>query len=258
MGSKHSEESSKVVQSYLSYLQEMSRKISLRTGMENTLYGKTKKSPHYYRSFEDVDVDSQYLRNVRNYLEKESDRQLFLGNGLIAGSFKKKQAKKYITAPLIYFLVKTDVDENGRSLTYRIEWDSVSLNYDLITLILEQGLDEEDDEGMEFQSAGVDAKKLEVLEDIENSLEDALRHESERLTVNALAVQTFQQIHERIPDFNQVDFSTEEFTLKKLENLGSKGKVELTFYNHRFFYVASLPGQLSTYTALRKLILEVS
>jgi hypothetical protein len=253
MGSKHSEESSEVVQAYLSYLQEMSRKISLRTGMENTLYRKTRQSPHYYRPFEDI--DTQYLRDVRKYLEKESDRQLFLGNGLIAGSFKKKQVKKYVAAPLIYFLVKIDLDENARSLTYSIELDSVSLNYDLITLILEQDLDEEEDEGMGFQSAGVDANKLEVLEDIENSLEDALRHESERLTADALAVQTFKQIHEKISEFKQVDFSTEGFTRQKIESLGS---VELTFYNHRFFYVASLPGQLSTYTALRKLILEVS
>lgn len=253
MDSKHSEESSEIVQAYLSYLQEMSRKISLRAGMENTLYGKTKKNPHYYRPFEDV--DAQYLRDVRNYLEKESERQLFLGNGLIAGSFKKKQVKKYVAAPLIYFLVKTDLDENGRSLTYSIERDSTSLNYDLITLILEQDLDEEDNEEMGFQSAGVDANKLEVLEEIENSLEDILRYESEKLATNLLAVQTFQQIHEKIPEFKQVDFSTEGFTRQKIENLGS---VELTFYNHRFFYVASLPGQLSTYTALQKLILEVS
>jgi hypothetical protein len=255
MDSKHSEESSEVVHAYLSYLQEMSRKISLRTGMENTLYGKTKKSPHYYRPFEDADVDSQYLRDVRNYLEKESDRQLFLGNGLIAGSFKKKQVKKYVAAPLIYFLVETDLDENGRSLTYSIELDSVSLNYDLITLVLEQDLDEEEDEGMGFQSAGVDANKLEVLEDIENSLEDILRHESVKLTTNSLADQTFRRIHEKIPEFNQIHPSTEDFTLQKLEKLGT---VELTFYNHRFFYVASSPGQLSTYTALRKLISEVS
>jgi hypothetical protein len=256
MGSKHSEESSEIIQAYLSYLQEMSRKISLRTGMENTLYGKTKKSPHYYRPLEDV--DPQYLRNVRNYLEKESDRQLFLGNGLIAGSFKKKQIKKYITAPLIYLLVKTDLNENGRSLTYSIEWDSVSLNYDLITLILEQNIDEENDEETGFQSAGIDANKLEFLEDVENSLEDVLKHESKRLIADALTVKIFQQIHGKIPEFNQVDFSGEGFTLEKLENLGSKRQVGLTFYNHRFFYVASLPGQLSTYTALRKLILEVS
>jgi hypothetical protein len=254
MNSKYSEESSEVVQAYLSYLQEMSRKISLRTGMENTLYGKTKKSPHYYRSFEDVDVDPQYLRGVKNHLEKESDRQLFLGNGLIAGSFKKKQAKKYVAAPLIYFLVKTDMDENGKP-SYSIELDSVSLNYDLITLVLEQDLEEEDDEGMGFQSAGVDTNKLQVLEDIENGLEDILRHESEKLMTNSLADQTFRQIHEKIPEFNQIPPSTEEFTLQKLENLGT---VELTFYNHRFFYVASSPGQLSTYTALRKLISEVS
>jgi hypothetical protein len=196
------------------------------------------------------------LRNVKSYLEKESDHQLFLGNGLITGSLQKKQTKKYITAPLIYFLVKIDLDENGRSLNYRIEWDSVSLNYDLITLILEQDLDE-DDEEIGLQSAGIDANKLEVLEDIENHLENILRQESERLMDAALAVQTFQQIHEKIPEFNQINYSTDNFTLKKLENLGSNRQVELTFYSHRFSYIASLPGQLSTYTALRKLILEV-
>jgi hypothetical protein len=255
MDSKQLEESSEVVQAYLSYLQEMSRKISLRTGMENTLYGKTKKSPHYYRRFEDV--DSQYLRNVKNYLEKESDRKLFLGSGLTVGLFKKKQVKKYITAPLIYFLVKTDLDENGRSLTYSIEPDSVSLNYDLVTSILEQDIDEEENDGMGFQSAGVDANKLETLEDIENNLENILKHESEELISASLALEIFQQMHEKISEFNQVNLSAEEFTLNRISNLSS-GQANLTFYSHQFFYVASLPGQLSTYTALRKLILEVS
>ncbi len=200
------------------------------------------------------------MRDVKNHLEGENDRQLFLGNGLIVGSFRRQQTRKYVTAPLIYFLVEIDLDENGRSLTSNIEWNSASLNYDLITPILEQDFEEEDDddEGIGSQSAGIGANQLEVLEDIENNLEDTLRYESERLMTGALAVQTFQQIHERIPEFNQVAFSTEEFTLQKLENLGSNEEVNLTFYNHRFFYVASLPGQLSTYTALRKLIIEVS
>jgi hypothetical protein len=256
MVSNSPEESSEVVQAYLSYLQEMSRKISVRTGMENTLYGKTKNSHHYYRAFEGEDVDSQYLRNIKGYLEKESDRQLFLGSGLIVGSLEKKTTKKYIAAPLVYFLVKIDLDENGKSLTYNIEWDSVSLNYDLVTLILEQDLDEEDDE-TEFESAGIDNKKLEILEDIENNLEKILKDNCKKLITNELTSQVFQQIYEKISEFNQVNLSTEEFTLKKIDNL-SRENVGLTFYNHQFFYIASLPGQLSTYTALRKLISEVS
>ncbi|MGA1546698.1 MAG: hypothetical protein ACO349_07100 [Flavobacteriaceae bacterium] len=257
MGSKNSEKSSEVVQAYLCYLQEMSRKISLRTGMENTLYKKAKRSYHYYKPFEDIDINSSYLRRVNDYLKKESDRQLFLGNGLIVGSFKKKQAKKYITAPLIYFLVNIDLDENGRSWTYNIERDSVSLNYDLITQILEQD-NNEDNEGIEFQSAGVDANKLEILEDIENSLEEMSKNEYDQLMTDELAIQTFEQISKKVPEFSQVNFSTEEFTLEKIGNLGTRTEVDLTFYKHRFFYVAGLPGQLSTYTALRKLILEVS
>lgn len=254
MVSNHAGESPEVVQAYLSYLQEMSRKISLRTGMENILYRRTQRNPHYYRPFEDV--DSQYLRTVSNYLEKESDRQLFLGNGLIVGSFMRGQTRKYVTAPLIYFLVKTDLDEDGRSSTYSIEWDSVSLNYDLITLILEQDIDEEENEGMGFQSAGVDTNKLEILEDIENNLENILKHGSEELISASLSLEIFQKIHEKIPEFNQANLLREEFTLNRLDNLSS-GQTNLTFYGHQFFYVASLPGQLSTYTALRKLILEV-
>jgi hypothetical protein len=244
---KSPEESSEVVQAYLSYLQQMSRKISVRSGMENTLYGKTKNSHHYYQAFEGEDVDSQYLRNIKSYLDKESDRQLFLGSGLIVGSLKKKTIKKYIAAPLVYFLVKIDLDENGRSLTHSIEWDSVSLNYDLITLILEQNLD----------GAGIGINKLEILEDIENRLENILKDNCEKLITNELTSQVFQQIYEKVSEFNQVNLSTEKFTLKKIDNL-SRENLGLTFYNHQFFYIASLPGQLSTYTALRKLILEIS
>jgi hypothetical protein len=65
-----------VMQAYLSYLQEMSRKISQRQGMENVLYRKTKKSPSFYCP--SGNVEQRYLQQVREHLDKEGDRQLFL------------------------------------------------------------------------------------------------------------------------------------------------------------------------------------
>jgi len=245
-------QSSDVLQSYLAYLQEMSRKISLRSGMENTLYGKTKNNPSYYRSFQAAENDAQYFRNVRNYLEKESDRQLFLGNGLIVGSLKKNQARKY-TAPLIYFLIRIE-EEDPR--TYSIEWDSASLNYDFITLMLEQEIEEVDEEtATDFQRGGIDISKLEVLEDIETHLEEMLRSDPHQLRTDAVTTQIFDLMFPRIPELTLVTFSEQEFTPDRINNL--RNDQGLTFYHHQFFYVANLPGQLSTYTALRKLMLEV-
>lgn len=253
MDYKYSEEQSHIIQAYLSYLQEMSRKISIRSGMENVLYRKPRNNPSYYQSLKDA--NSRYFRKVKNYLDTQSERQLFLGNGLLFGLFKKKNTKKYIAAPLIYFLTKVEEEEN-QSLTYNIEWDSISLNYDLITLLMEQDIDEEEE--LEFQSQGIDVSKLETLEKIENELDNILKDKTEYCIDEGLSKQVFQKLNKEIAEFSLINYSTENYTSDKLENLNSQQGVELTFYEHQFFYIASLPGQLSTYTALRTLILEVS
>ncbi|MCS6812342.1 MAG: hypothetical protein NZ772_02020 [Cyanobacteria bacterium] len=255
MPSRPSEKNRDVVQAYLAYLQEMSRKISQRTGMENVLYGKTKASHHYYRAF--GTQDAQYLRGVDNYLAKTSDRQLFLGNGLIVGCLQKKQTKKYIAAPLIYCLAKVEPDESGKSYEYIPDLDAASLNYDLITLLFEQDdLDEEDYDEFLDQSAGVDTKKLDILEEIETKLQTLIDREPGQVMTSSLGNEVFRTLKASISELSAVEPATERFALDGLQKKSMEAG--LKFYDHQFFYVANLPGQLSTYTALRKLIAEVT
>jgi hypothetical protein len=254
MPSSPPEKSLDVVQAYLAYLQEMSRKISQRTGMENVLYGKTKSSPHYYRAL--GTEDDPYLRSVANHLAKASDRQLFLGNGLMVGCLWKNQTKKYIAAPFMYCLVKVEPDEPGKSYEYIPEVDTASLNYDLITLLLEQDPDEEEYDEFLDQSAGIDTKKLDVLGKIEIKLQTLIDREPGQVMTSSLGSGVFQTLQTSISELSSVELGAGQFTLDSLQKKSME--VGLKFYDHQFFYVANLPGQLSTYTALRKLIAEVT
>jgi hypothetical protein len=247
-------QSRNVMQAYLSYLQEMSRKISQRQGMENVLYRKTKKSPSFYRA--NKDVDQLYLRQVKEHLDKEGTRQLFFGNGLVLGTIQKNSARKAVAAPLISLLVDLEIDEYGRTLTWDVVRESVSLNYDLMTLILAQDNDEDGD-SPEWTEGGIDILSLETFEDIEQEFETALKQpRSPELLQADTAERVFRKIQSSVNEFRQTLFSEQAYTPDLLEG-SIRQSQQLVFYNHQFLFVSLMPNQLSTHTALRQLLLEV-
>ena len=202
-------------------------------------------------------INSNYLKQVISYTEKEPDKQLFLGNGLVVGVIKKKGTKRYIASPLIYCVVNIDINDSSKSFTNEPEFDSTSLNYDLFTLVLEKDSDEEMViENNEFSQQLINQPNLEVLERIKQDIEKYLEHQesTEQLGNISTSKDFFQQIKTELVEFNQATISEDDFTLNKLDELIKTES--LTFFSHLFFYVANLPGQLSTYTALRKLIQE--
>ena len=242
-----------VVQAYLAYLQEMSRKISQRKGMENVLYGKTKTTPHYYCPL--GNESKQYFRSVESHLTKNADRLLFVGNGLMVGCLQRQRTLKYIASSLIYAPVNIELDNNGE-YNYSIELESISINYDLITLLLGQDSDEENDDEFPEERAGIDTKILDILEKIEMKLQTLVQDESKiDITNNELGKEIFNELKNSFSSLSQVEVLTEEFKLEYLQKNAMESG--LKFYNHSFFYVASSPGQLSTYAALRRLIMEV-
>jgi hypothetical protein len=243
-----------VMQAYLSYLQEMSRKISQRQGMENVLYRKTKKSPSFYRSSKDV--DQSYLRQIKEHLDKEGDRQLFFGNGLVIGTIQKNNTQKAIAAPLISLLVDLELDERGRTLTWDVVRESVSLNYDLMTLILARDNDE-DNEPPGFTEGGIDILSLEAFEEIEQEFEMALKqNRSFDLLKAETSEKVFRQVQSSVREFHSTLVSGQAYTPDLLEG-SIRQSQNLVFYNHQFLFVSVMPNQLSTYTALRQLLLEV-
>jgi hypothetical protein len=238
--------SSDVIQSYLSYLQEMSRKITLRSGMENVLYRKTKKKYHYYLPA-DSSVDSRYLKEVKDHIDKEPDRKLFLGNGLVVGLITKKKTKKYIASPLLYFLVEIDTDDSGRKFIHEVEWDSVSLNYDLVTLILEKDSEEEnqieDDTSYKKQLINPFNNNAEIFEDIETELESYLSQEEfiDIFSDISTSRELFIKIKNEVEEFKQTVISEENFTLEQLDSLiKNEG---LTFFSNFFFQTSYQPTQ---------------
>jgi hypothetical protein len=249
-----SEQNASVMQAYLSYLQEMSRKISQRQGMENVLYRKTKKYPSFYCA--SSEVEQRYLRQVKEHLDKEGDRQLFFGNGLVLGTIQKNSTQKPVAAPLLSFLVDLEIDERGRTITWELVWESVSLNYDLMTLIL--GQDNSEDSGLlELTEGGIGVASLEAFEEIEQEFETVLQQgRSLELRQPETSEKVIQQIQRRVREFCSTIISERSYRPELLEP-SIRQLQSLTFYGHQFLFVAAMPNQLSTYTALRQLLLEV-
>jgi len=249
-----SAQNTSVMQSYLSYLQEMSRKISQRQGMENVLYRKTKKSPSFYRASKDI--EQSYLRQVKEHLDKEGDRQLFFGNGLVLGTIQKNNIQKAVAAPLISLLVDLEFDERGRTLTWDVVRESVSLNYDLMILMLGQDNDEDGD-SPEWTEGGIDILSLEAFEDIEQDFETVLKQpRSSELLKAEISEKVFGKIQSGVSEFRLTLFSEQAYTPDLLEG-SIRQSQKLVFYNHQFLFASLMPNQLSTHTALRQLLLEV-
>jgi hypothetical protein len=248
--------------SYLRYLSEVSRKILQRGGMENVLYRKSRKQDPCYFDFDRPSIHRPaYLRGVHRLLQEQPGRGLFLGLGLIVGQLQKDGRKRSIAAPLLFCMAEIDPDEENQSkVQLEIAWDSIELNYDLLTLFLEQK-DQEEAEGS-FQNPiafdnRISPEKLKVLSDIERELEHGAEDKGyqNQLKQGPKLRELMKLIHDNIAEFGNVAFSNQEYDNRSLENFSARS--ERTFFAHRFLFVAPVADQLSTSVALHKLIRQV-
>ncbi len=76
---------------YLHYLQEVSRKILLRSGFENVLYGKAKKQNPCYFDYDRKARMPEYLLQLKALLQRDQTRGLYLGLGLFVGQVEKNK-----------------------------------------------------------------------------------------------------------------------------------------------------------------------
>lgn len=255
--------------SYLHYLQEVSRKILLRSGFENVLYKKPKRHNPCYFDLENSERLQDYLLRLRAFLQRDSSRGLYLGFGLFVGQVERNQRKRNIAAPLFFCAVDLDSENDLNAITHEIRWNSITLNYDLITMILEQRIDREDEELLLPPTENLIApEKLKMLSEIEDEFERRIEDVAyQNQLSNGEKLSSFvNSLKRQMSEFDCVKMSDTKFNLDDLNDLVQSSEslfsihrtnAAMSFFNHRFFFVAPVPDQLATYIALRELIGQI-
>ena len=136
-----------------------------------------------------------------------------------------------------------------------IVWDSATLNYDLLTLMLGQILDDEGDEAAPPQ-VGVGGATLAIFTAVEDDLEKLANdlNPDARFNSNELS-KLMKYIRDTVPEFRNVSISITPYDHRLLEAFVQKRPP--VFFPHRFFFVAPAAGELTTMTALATLIRQI-
>jgi len=254
--------------SYLHYLQEVSRKILLRSGYENVLYGKSKKQNPCYFNYDRKIRLPEYLLQLKALLQRDQTRGLYLGLGLFVGQVERNKGNRKIAAPLFVCSVDVFSEEGSPVAMHEIRWESITLNYDLITMVLERRMKLEDEEASlslpEIDQL-ISPQKLKILSDVEAEFDrrgEAKDFQRELLKGDRLE-STVKLIMREIPEFNCVTISDEDFDSDNLNDLIRNDQsllnlgATLTFFPHSFLFTAPVPEQLATYIGLRELISQI-
>src|SRR5256885_13556685 len=153
--------------SYLHYLHDVNRKLLQRGGLENVLYRKPVSQHPYYHQLDQSDSARPRhwlgsLRHIQNAEARGIALRPLVGLGLIVGQAVTSKGIKRLTAPLAFCNVQlVEDDEKPNSVRMETVWDSVTLNYDLLTLFLGQVPEDEGDENT-IPQVGVGGETLAV------------------------------------------------------------------------------------------------
>ncbi|HVX85426.1 MAG TPA: AAA domain-containing protein [Phycisphaerae bacterium] len=240
---------------YLSYLCGVSRKILLRGGFENVLYGKSARQNPFYIDAEAAEVDS-YVERIGRQLRQEPGRGLFMGFGMITGKSPNEAGRmRRLCAPLLIAPItppsgdETMDDDEPLS----IDWDAFSINYDLITTLLDN-FSVTDEEDVTFASTSpVDSHRLDSLSKVEAIVDEFARTRGKtESSIHDFIRRIFKQLQASVPEFSSVHEAQSPFLYKELRSIIDKA--DLQFFSHHYYFVAPIPDQLSTAAALRKLM----
>ncbi len=244
--------------SYLHYLHDVNRKLLQRGGLENVLYRKPVSQHPYYHQLDQPDPARPRhwlgsLRHIQNAESRGLALRPLVGLGLVIGQAETIKGIKRLTAPLAFCNVQLiEDDDKPNYVTMETIWDSVTLNYDLLTLLLGQIQEDEGEENGPPQ-AGVGGVTLAQFTVIENNFEKFANdlNPDARFTPAALAKE-MKYIHDNVPEFRSISISTTPYDQRLLETLVQKRPA--VFFPHRFFFISPAAGELTTMTALATLI----
>lgn len=245
------------VPAYLEYLREMARKIAYRGTFLNVLHRKSSRSPDRYLNWDDAHGESEkqrYLVAVEQDIKAQDGRSLFIGIGLLVGRLAYDGKVNLIAAPLLLIPVELERGEEvGSNLGYDIQWGAVSLNYDLITAVLERSgvVDPDDFVGQPNQISPAAGK---AVNDLEVELDRLAKQQglAQRLCAPELAEKFIGHLHKEIPSFrDRVSIARQPYRKEDLNN--HVQREGLMWFNHRFAFMGAKPNALSAYEALNEL-----
>jgi hypothetical protein len=251
----------KNIELYLKYLRDVSRKIALRSDFAAVFLQKTKKKNSYTVQLKDrlkkiiqIDISNPLydsIKLVTKYLERNTEKKMFLGVGLICGLPK-------IAGPLLVCECEVN-NKNGDSIILELDLDKLMINYDLLTRIIEKK------SSFSYDEDSIDLpleKESEVIERIEKLILNVNRASNFDSLVNKI----IRVLKENLEEFSDILFlpkenydyenEIENFLKKKSSSIFGKGK--LVFVNANHLFISSVPSEVSVHEELSRLIEEIS
>lgn len=254
----------KVVEAYIEYLRNVSRKITTRNGFIDVLPNETSKRFNYYKELNDnapnllkqseviIKPNSplySYFNQVFKFLDNNSEFKLFWGSGLLHGIFEGKTRKTYTCSPLFYTIVNLDKETND--IIIDVELDTAQLNHDIISRMFDLQIEDEQDEEDFYEIPDHILEKYNKIDVIENNLYNEFFYEKAK---NYLidSHKLFNDLNSSVNEFKSIEHTQEKFLYKNRTNKELINNVK--YYNYSFLFVAPVPHQLSTYEALNLLL----
>lgn len=264
-----SEKHTDIIVSYLEYLKEVSRKIISGAGFEKAYLDKNRTNPSY-RS--EMIPSFPFAREVKygmsfynyfdtciRYLERNSDRKLFMGSGEVLG--KRDKDETFIQGPLLYMeceVYRNDKDNKDNMIIIDPQIYTITINYDLISYILGSDKIVEDEEIFDekyIKYESIIEKIEEDLKDLANMSEEEFDYSFLTKILTKISEEIFQKLRKNIEEFSKIEMINKndcDFITNR-----ANGGSGLVYYSHNHYFINKIPDQLSTYEALKKLIDEV-
>ncbi|MBN8583692.1 MAG: AAA family ATPase [Ignavibacteria bacterium] len=253
-----------IVDAYIEYLRNVSRKITTRNGFIDVLPNETKSKFNYYFDLtllkNEVIRDQQIILKPDNPLYKtfnlvykqidsNSEYKLFCGSGLIHGILLGRNRKTYVCAPLLYTFINLDKEDN--EIIVEIDYEATQLNHDLISRMFDLQINDENEELENYLIPDNILEKYNNIDVIENKLySDNFDSNIIKYLKNPNTI--FNELAIKVSEFSNIEYTEEKFDYKKRLNkeLISTNK----FYPFPFLFLSQVPHQLSTYEALNSLL----
>lgn len=256
----------KIIESYIKYLKNLSRKIISKAGFENVLPVETKKRNNLFFDFSNfkeslcksneisIKLEQQeiykYFQKCDYYLNNNDDKKLFIGLGLLNGLFNKGGNLSLLNAPLMYALADIEKNEDD-SYSLFIDISTYQLNYDLFAKIFDIKIDEENENELMSQE---DFIRFQILNKIEEQYIDKTIDNLDVNNNNIVDyIEIFNQLQNSITEFSKIVISTEKFNYNDRILKIKEAKPILKFYDIIFLFSNRVPDELSTYEALNVL-----
>jgi hypothetical protein len=238
---------------YLLYLRDVSRHIVRNAGLENVLPKRTRTQVSFFRPVAEetayallthrqplpcANNEHAFWDDVKHYLAANPGKELFLGLGLVSGRDATVQSKAMLNAPCCYLPVQLHATDDGRPCI-SADADQLLLNLDLVSRFLGL-LYDADNEEAQPQLPPQTLRTLQALDELEQQLaRTPPRNEMDLRTL-------WQALRTIVPErLHAVGVGGEPF------DASARGdQKKLTYYPQFFWFVHTVPGELSAYVAL--------